>query len=60
KILGPVRGQEPVNRKALAAILIAVGRLAVDYPVIAEIDINPLIIRRGEPVAVDALMILRP
>lgn len=60
KILGPVRGMEVVNLRSLAAVITAVGRIALEHPSIAEIDINPLIIRRGEPVAVDALMVLGP
>lgn len=58
KILGAVRGMAAVNQERLAAILMAVGRIAIDHARIKEIDINPLIIRRGEPVAVDALIVL--
>jgi acetyl-CoA synthetase (ADP-forming) len=58
KILEAVRGMETANRERLADILMAVGRIALDHERIREIDINPLIIRKGEPVAVDALIVL--
>src|SRR5262249_36517908 len=32
------------------------GRLAVDRPDIASVDVNPLIVRDGRPIAVDALV----
>jgi len=58
RILDAVRGMPAVDRDALAASLIAVGRVALDHPEIAEIDINPLIVRGRKAVAVDALMVL--
>lgn len=58
KILGPVRGMPAVDTDILSQALIAVGRIALDHPEIAEIDINPLIIRGDKPVAVDALVVL--
>lgn len=61
KLLGPFRGQAPVNRAALAAILVAVGEIGVRHPEIREIDLNPVKIRPdGAPVAVDALITLMP
>jgi succinyl-CoA synthetase beta subunit len=58
KILGPLRGMPPINKDELAQILMAVGRIGVENAHIKEIDINPLIIRDGHPVAVDALVVL--
>ena len=60
KILDAVRGMEPVDREVLADILIAVGQIGMDYDEVQEIDINPLKIRDGKPVAVDALLVLKP
>ena len=57
-LLGPFRGQPAVDRAQLVAIIEAVARIAADHPQIAEIDVNPLLIRGGEPVAADALMVL--
>lgn len=59
KILEEVRGMEPVNRDELAQILISVGRVGQENEQVREIDINPLIIRNGAPVAVDALIVLQ-
>ncbi|MBT6611995.1 MAG: carboxylate--amine ligase, partial [Deltaproteobacteria bacterium] len=60
KILDAVRGMEAVDREVLADILIAVGQIGMDYDEVQEIDINPLKIRDGKPVAVDALLVLKP
>ena len=58
KILDAIRGMEPADKDMLADILIAVGRLGIENAAIMEIDINPVIISRGKPVAVDALVVL--
>jgi acyl-CoA synthetase (NDP forming) len=58
KILGAVRGMPAVDRDVLADSLVAVGRIALDFPEIEAIDINPLIVRGRRAVAVDALMVL--
>jgi len=58
KILEAIRGMEPVDKDILADILIAIGRLGIENEAVKEIDINPLIISRGQPVAVDALVVL--
>ena len=57
-LLGPFRGQPAVDEDKLTAIVEAVARIAADHPQIAEIDVNPILIRGSEPVAADALMIL--
>jgi acetyltransferase len=53
------RGSKPVNMKALADWLIKLGWLALTFERIQEIDVNPLLIVDGEPVAVDATIILK-
>ncbi len=58
KILDSIRGKPPVDREGLANILVAVGQIAVNYDQISEIDINPLKIFNGKPIAVDALIVL--
>lgn len=57
-LLGPVRGMEPVDPGLLAQSLEGLGRIGLEHPEIKEIDINPLIVRAGKPVAVDALVVL--
>jgi acetyl-CoA synthetase (ADP-forming) len=58
KILEAIRGMEPVDKDLLADILIAIGRLGMENETVKEIDINPVIISGGKPVAVDALVVL--
>ena len=60
RILEPVRGLPAVDRGALGRSLVAVGRIGLDHPDIAAIDVNPLIVRGATPVAVDALVVLSP
>jgi len=60
RILETFRGEAAADRRALAQVLIALGRIGLDYEGVAEIDINPLKIRPdGRPVAVDALVVLK-
>lgn len=58
KILDAVRGKASVNREVLADILLSLGQIGLDYEKIREIDINPLKILDGKPIAVDALVVL--
>ncbi len=59
-LLGPFRGQKPVDMDALCDALTALGRLGVDVDAVAEVDVNPLIITpEGRVVAADALVALR-
>ncbi len=58
KIFDAFRGEDPVDRDALADILVAIGKIGLEHDAIKEIDINPLIIAGSKPVAVDALVIL--
>ena len=56
----PFRGEEPVELDALAELLVGLGRLAVERPDIESVDVNPLIVINGKPVAVDALVVTNP
>jgi succinyl-CoA synthetase beta subunit len=55
-LLGAVRGEPPVDRAALARILLALGEVGAGDERIRSIDLNPLIVAGGMPVAVDALV----
>jgi acetyltransferase len=55
-LLGPFRGEPALDREALADVLVALGRVAAERPDVASVDLNPLIVRDGRPVAVDALV----
>jgi acetyltransferase len=52
----PFRGEPAVDEAKLAALLVGLGRLAALRPDLRTIDINPLIVREGAPIAVDALV----
>jgi acetyl-CoA synthetase (ADP-forming) len=58
KILEAIRGLDPVDKDILADILIAIGNLGIENDAVEEVDINPVIISGGKPVAVDALVVL--
>jgi len=57
-LLGGVRGAAPCDEARLAAVLMGVGDLLADQPAIVELDVNPLVARGAETVAVDALIIV--
>lgn len=59
KLLGPMRGMEPVDLEALSLSLVALGKIGLELGSIQEIDVNPLIVNGKHPVAVDALVVLR-
>jgi acetyl-CoA synthetase (ADP-forming) len=59
KILEEIRGMVPVDKDRLAEMLMTVGRIGIENDRIKEIDINPVIISDGKPVAVDALVVLQ-
>ena len=58
KLLDGFRGFAAVDRDVLADILVRIGQLGLAYPQIKEIDLNPLIVRNGLPVAVDATIVV--
>lgn len=47
-----------LGRDTVARTLVALGRIALDHPEIAEIDVNPLILAADGAVAVDALVVV--
>ncbi len=56
KLLGEFRGEDAIDRESLIAVLVGLGELGATRSDIAAIDLNPLIIADGKPVAVDALV----
>ena len=54
-LLGEFRGEPAVDREALADTLMALSRIAADSD-IQSVDLNPLTVVEGRPVAVDALV----
>lgn len=58
KLIHGWRGKPPANLEELETALVGFSYLIVDFPEIAEIDINPLAISGGKLCAVDARIIL--
>jgi acetyltransferase len=54
RVLNGFRHMAPVNETQLEEILIRTGRLVTDFPEITDLDINPLMVKEGRIVAVDA------
>lgn len=57
-LLDGVRGQKPVNRKALIDAMVKLSRLPEKLPNIEELDINPFFINEKDGKAVDARLVL--
>jgi len=56
QLLGAFRGEPAIDRGALIEVLLGLSRLAMDNAGVLSVDVNPLIIVDGLPVAVDALV----
>jgi acetyltransferase len=52
------RGVELPDFAALDQMLVELSNIVVDFPEIAEIDINPVVVSGGKPCAVDARIII--
>src|SRR5438132_5343817 len=59
-VLEPLRGEPAVDQQALVAILVGLGRLVVERDDVRSVDVNPLIVCDGRPIAVDVLVVLGP
>ena len=55
-LLRGFRGSAPIDVEAVATVVAAVGRLVLDHPEIAELDINPLLARPDGVTALDVLI----
>ena len=55
-LLGEFRGEPAVDRDALVAVITGLAALAEARPDVTSVDLNPLIVVAGRPVAVDALV----
>ena len=58
RLLQGFRNIPPANQEAVEEILVRLSQLVTDFPEIVELDINPLLIAAGQPVAVDARMVI--
>jgi succinyl-CoA synthetase beta subunit len=55
-LLDEFRGAPAVDRSAVADVLLGLSRLAESDPSVVAVDVNPLIVVEGRPVAADALI----
>jgi acetyltransferase len=60
RLLKGFRNHPPADREKLEAMLIRLAQLMTDFPQIVELDINPMVIKGGQPIAVDARVVLKP
>lgn len=56
-LLGPVRGEAPVDRAAVADLVLALAAFGAAEEGVTSVDLNPVVVTPdGRPVAVDALV----
>ncbi len=58
EILRGVRGSEPVDREALATLIVNVSQLVADFPEISELDLNPVFATASGATAADVRVVL--
>ena len=58
-LLGTFRGEEAIDRHGLVDTLMALSAAITQHDEIVSIDLNPVLIHHGAPVAVDALVEIR-
>ena len=57
-MLKGVRGGDPVNRDALADVIVKVSQLVTDFPEIAEMDLNPVFATKKGAIAADVRIVV--
>src|SRR5438093_10378239 len=58
EMLKGVRGSDPVNREALAKLIVGVSELVSDFPEIAEMDLNPVFVSNDGAIAADVRIVV--
>jgi acetyltransferase len=59
-LLQGYRNRPAADMARLEEMIIRLSQLLIDFPDIAELDMNPVLIKDGEPVAVDARILVSP
>jgi len=57
-MLKGVRGGDPVNRDALADVIVKVSQLVSDFPEIVELDLNPVFATKKDATAADVRIVV--
>ena len=60
KVFKGFRNIPKASMSVLEEYLIRIGRLVTDFPEIQALDINPLMVKNGEIIAVDARVLIEP
>ena len=58
EMLKGVRGSDPVDRDALATLIVQVSQLVSDFPEIAEMDLNPVFASKKGAIAADVRIVV--
>jgi len=58
EMLKGVRGSDPVDREALARLIVGVSELVSDFPEISELDLNPVFATRNSAIAADVRILV--
>ena len=59
-LLKGYRNRPAADMERLEEMIIRLSQLLIDFPEIAELDMNPVLIKDGNPVAVDARILVSP
>lgn len=59
-LLSGYRNLIPLEMEQLELMIISLSQLVTDIPEIAELDINPIVVKKGKPIAVDARIRVTP
>jgi acetyl coenzyme A synthetase (ADP forming)-like protein len=58
EMLKGVRGSDPVDREALADLIVRVSELVSDFPEITELDLNPVFATKDSAIAADVRIVV--
>jgi acetyl coenzyme A synthetase (ADP forming)-like protein len=58
EMLKGVRGSDPVDRDALAGMIVKVSQLVSDFPEISEMDLNPVFASKSGAIAADVRIVV--
>ena len=59
-LLKGYRNRPPADMEQLEEMIIRISQLLIDFPEVAELDMNPVLIKDGRPVAVDVRILVSP
>ena len=60
RLLQGYRNHPPADFEKLEEMIISLSQLLIDFPQIAELDMNPIMIKDGKPTVVDARLLMSP